>query len=214
MSATAAPDTWSAQGPTALLLLGFLLERGMTEPELAATARERAAEAPAGGAAPGPAEIAGTAAALRAAGLVEAPDGTVQQLTDRGRSEFERRVGLLIATPEQAQPEFFTAVGYLGALDRETAVARLRTRTGLLRSRVDGLAAAMAVGSGIPRLYLIETEYAHRLCSAELAWVEEVLAEIGTGALAWPAVEVTADGWEWEPQAGQATLKSASGGGS
>ncbi|WP_035847273.1 hypothetical protein [Kitasatospora azatica] len=180
---------------TTLLVLGLLLERPMTPSELATTLAERAAESPLGGAlpAPGEPELAAVAAELRSTGLTDGQGA----LTDRGRAEFEHRVGELLATPAEEQPAFFTAVGYLGALDRSDALAGLRLRSERLRERAGQLAAARAAGTGIPRLFLIETEYAHRMCLAELAWVQEVLGEIGAGTLAWPRIEVTERGWEW-----------------
>ncbi|MFH8638128.1 PadR family transcriptional regulator [Streptomyces goshikiensis] len=186
---------------TILLTLGLLLERPMSPAELAATALERAAGSPLRPATPTAAEFATAATALRHAGQTAGHPGSHSEthaLTDRGRAAFGERVAASLAAPDPAQPAFHTAVGYLGALERDTAVAALRARTRGLRDRAAELETALAAGAGIPRLFLIENEYALRMCRAELAWVEEALAETGTGALAWPRVEVTGDGWQWE----------------
>lgn len=192
-----------ADSPSALLALGLLLERPMAPDELARTAAERAADGPLDALpTPGPQEFAAVADALSGAGLTEAvahADGTAQALTDRGRAEFARRVVARLGAPDRQPPAFLTAVGYLGALDPGSATAALRERVGRLRERAGRIERALAAGDGVPRLFLIENEYALRMCRAELVWVEEVLAEIGAGTLAWPRVRVTENGWEWEP---------------
>ncbi|MCS0639599.1 PadR family transcriptional regulator [Streptomyces sp. LP05-1] len=202
-SSTAAPALPGADSPAALLALGLLLERPMTPDELARTAAERATDSTLEGLlAPEPQEFAAVAGALGAAGLTEAvarADGTAHALTDRGRAEFARRVVARLATPDRRPPAFLTAVGYLGALDPERATAALRERVERLRERARRTERALAAGAGVPRLFLIENEYALGMCRAELAWVEEVLAEIGAGTLSWPRVRVTENGWEWEP---------------
>ncbi|MCX4851929.1 PadR family transcriptional regulator [Streptomyces sp. NPDC051658] len=194
--------------PLALVFLGLLLERPMTPRELARTLAERAADSPVEGPpAPAPTECAAVARALGEAGLTETvahADGPAYALTDRGRSEFARAVVTRLATFDRQPPAFLTAVGYLGALDEDRATGALRERAGRLRERAARIERALAASDGIPRLFLIENEYALRMCRAELGWVEEVLSEIGAGTLAWPRVRVTENGWEWEPEDGAA----------
>nr|AYU66249.1 TjhR3 [Streptomyces aureus] len=202
---TAATQT-AAASPLALISLGLLLERPMTSRELALTAAERAAGSPVEGLpTPGPREFAAVAGALGEAGLTETvahADGPAHALTERGRSEFARRVVARLARPDRQPPAFLTAVGYLGALDEDRATEALRERAGRLRERAARIGQALAADGGVPRLFVIENEYALRMCRAELDWIEEVLAEIGAGTLAWPRVRVTENGWEWELDAG------------
>ncbi|MFG2718557.1 PadR family transcriptional regulator [Streptomyces sp. NPDC048416] len=197
-----------AQSASALLALGLLLERPMTPRELALTAAERAADSPLECLPePGPEEFAAVADALSAAGLTEAvagAEGPAHALTDRGRAEFARRVVARLGAPDGQPPAFLTAVGYLGALDPGRATGALRERVERLRERAARIERALAAGDGVPRLFLIENEYALRMCRAELAWTEEVLAEIDCGTLAWPTVRVTENGWEWEAAGGAA----------
>jgi hypothetical protein len=197
-----------AASPLALLSLGLLLERPMTPRELARTAAERAADSPVEGPpAPAPEEFAAVAQALGEAGLTKAvthADGPAYALTDRGRSEFARYVVARLATVDRQPPAFLTAVGYLGALDEDRATGALRERAARLRERAARIGQALAASGGVPRLFVIENEYALHMCRAELGWVEEVLAEIDAGTLAWPRVRVTENGWEWEPQDGPA----------
>jgi hypothetical protein len=39
----------------------------------------------------------------------------------------------------------------------------------------------------VPRLFVIEAEYALHMDRAELAWVTEVIGQIEDGSLGWPA---------------------------
>ncbi|MFH8571840.1 hypothetical protein [Streptomyces sp. NPDC017993] len=188
-------------GPLTLLTLGLLLERPMTVQELVDTARERAADSPVGARTPTEREFASATVELRHAALTSGhptPGGDAHALTARGRADFAHRVRALLATADEPQPPFHTAVGYLGAMEREAAVAGLRARVVALRERAARIDATLAGGSGIPRLFLIENEYARHMCGAELNWVDGILEEIGSGALTWPAVEITEDGWRWD----------------
>ncbi|MFD8492859.1 hypothetical protein [Amycolatopsis sp. NPDC059657] len=172
---------------TILLTLGLLLERPMSPAELADTAVERT------GSGPDAAEFATVTTRFRASGLTTAVGGA-DALTGEGKAEFERRVVALLSTPEPGT--FFTAVGYLGALDRETAESALRVRVENLRAQEKQFA---DTPPDIPRLFVIENEYGAHACRAEREWIERTLAEIEAGDLTWPVVEVTEEGWQWEP---------------
>jgi hypothetical protein len=198
---------WGTGEPLALLTLALLLERPMTARELAEMARQRAEDSPVCALTPTEAEFARAAVELRHAAMTcghPAPGRDAHVLTDRGRATFRQRVCALLGVPDDAQPSFHTAVGYLGALDCAAAVAALQARVPVLRERAARIDAALVGGAGIPRLFLIENEYALRMCRAELEWVEQTLENIASGALVWPHVEVTENGWEWHRDSGSA----------
>ncbi|WP_028810370.1 hypothetical protein [Streptomyces flavidovirens] len=190
--------------PLTLLTLALLLERPMSATDLAATAGERAGASPLGAPTPTAAEFAEMTTALRHAHLTcghPRPESDVHALTERGRVAFARRVAALLATADDEHPAFLTAVGYLGAIDRDSAVSALRVRATRLRERAAHIEAASAGGARIPRLFVIENEYALRMCRAELGWIEETLEDIRTGSLVWPRVEETANGRQWDTEA-------------
>ncbi|QFZ24781.1 PadR family transcriptional regulator [Saccharothrix syringae] len=135
--------------------------------------------------------------ALERAGWIEAretvrvgsrPERTVYRHTDVGRAEFVRWVEELVRVPGAEYPKFLSAVGYLGALGPEGAVSALRERAARLREQLAGARAEhrRVLDGGLPRLFLVEGEYAVRMGEAELAWVEEIADEVESGALAWP----------------------------
>ncbi|MFE9250415.1 PadR family transcriptional regulator [Streptomyces sp. NPDC007088] len=180
--------------PVVLAVLGLLLERPSHPHQMLSELRHRSAHH---AAAISRGTLYNTVAALAEAGWVaeedrqragNRPERTVYALTAAGRTELVRRLDLQIRTPERDFPQFLGAVTYLGALGPEGATAALSERVRLLAERTAGdeerLAAALA--GGVPRLHVIEAEYALSLARAESAWIGAVLADIRSGALAWP----------------------------
>jgi DNA-binding PadR family transcriptional regulator len=110
------------------------------------------------------------------------PERTTYQITDAGRAELQDWLRELIAEPEREYTRFEAALA-------DCAVLSPRELTGLLRQRLDALEAANAEhqtgletwGAGLPRLFLIESEYQLALRRAETEWVREVLKEFTDG---------------------------------
>ncbi len=118
------------------------------------------------------------------------PERTVYAHTEAGRQEFVAWLDELIRIPVREYPKFLSAVSYLGALGRERARAALVERADRLAAEVRKVREqwSAVVDSGqVPRLFMIEMEYAWHVLEAERAWVGEVIADIDNGALAWPA---------------------------
>lgn len=135
---------------------------------------------------------------LERAGWIEAretvrvgarPERTIYQHTPLGREEFVRWVDELIRVPADEYPKFLSAVSYLGALGPQGAVAALRERADRIRTSLaeirQGHREVLEAGE-VPRLFVVETEYAAWMLAAELGWLEEITGDITTGRLAWP----------------------------
>ncbi|GAA1290251.1 PadR family transcriptional regulator [Saccharothrix xinjiangensis] len=141
--------------------------------------------------------------ALERAGWIEAvetvrvggrPERTVYRHTGTGGAEFARWVDDLVRVPATEHPKFLAAVTYLGILGPEGAAEALRERAGRLRAELDELRAehrAVLDSGRVPRLFVLEVEYAVRVLEAELGWVEEIVDDVESGRLAWPAAENT-----------------------
>jgi len=116
------------------------------------------------------------------------PERTVYALTPEGATELKSRLDTEIRTPGREFSAFLGAVSYLGALGQKGAAAALSERAAVLRERVDGDAQRLdeVHADGVPRLFVIEAEYALAQARSEIAWVESTVAEIRSGALAWP----------------------------
>ncbi|WP_235030112.1 PadR family transcriptional regulator [Nonomuraea solani] len=133
-------------------------------------------------------EKAGWIAAQETARVGGRPERTVYAHTPLGQEEFLRWLDELVRVPADEYPKFLSAVTYLGALGREGAAEALRERSGRLRGQVEDIRRGHQEAlSQVPRLFVIEAEYALRVMEAELAWVDETIAEIEAGTLAWPA---------------------------
>ncbi|MEZ0109708.1 DNA-binding PadR family transcriptional regulator [Catenulispora sp. EB89] len=181
--------------PLALAVLGLLLEQPMHPHAMVGALRERGMDA-AFKLTTG--SLYDTVRALVRDGWIEVdgteqagnrPVRTVYRHTAAGRDGFTDWLDELIREPAPEYPRFLSAVAYLGALGRPRAAEALRERAAALRERIaQGAEAYRAAREehGVPRLFVIEAEYAAALAQAELEWVERTAAEIEQGTLAWP----------------------------
>jgi DNA-binding PadR family transcriptional regulator len=113
------------------------------------------------------------------------PERTVYAITDAGRAELRDWMHELVAVPEKEYPRFEAALSVLAVLSPDEVTALLRER---LRALDESVAAAraeleQALAGGLPRLFLIEGEYALAMRRAEAAWVGSLLRELADGTL-------------------------------
>jgi DNA-binding PadR family transcriptional regulator len=135
---------------------------------------------------------------LADAGLIEAaettregnrPERTVYRLTDQGESSFPAWLTDLVATPIEEHESFAVAIGLLGYLPTSVALQALQVRTTGLRAVIAALDVQLAEMSALlPRVLLLELEYARSVRQAELAWVDSVTKDMLAGRLAWDAL--------------------------
>jgi DNA-binding PadR family transcriptional regulator len=132
-------------------------------------------------------------------GLIEAqetrrdgrlPERTVYRLTDAGRIELHDWLTELLSTPVRDYPAFQAALSFLPALPPDHVVALLSERAAHLEAELAQAAASRELlhKHGLPRLFWVETEYEAVLREAELGYVRQLIADIGSGSL---------DGLEW-----------------
>jgi DNA-binding PadR family transcriptional regulator len=177
--------------PVALAALGALLERPMHPYQLASVLAGRGVPVNRG-------SLYDTVDAMTRAGWIEArpaeragarPRRTPYALTESGRAELARRLDSQIRAPRREFPEFLGAVSHLGVLGPERAADALSDRAAALAALIAEherrLDEATGVG-GVPRLFVIEAEYALAMLRAERAWVLALTEEISSGSLAWP----------------------------
>lgn len=111
------------------------------------------------------------------------PERTVYAITDAGRTELGDWVRELISTPEPEQTKFQAALSVMAVLSPSEAIALLRRRLEALRKRTgEDRALLDRTGTDVPRLFLIEEEYALAIVEAEAAWVRGVLGELESGS--------------------------------
>jgi DNA-binding PadR family transcriptional regulator len=130
------------------------------------------------------------------------PERTVYRLTEAGEVELRDWMRELVGQPEREYRQFETALSLIGVLGPDEAIDLLRKRA----MRLDGLAAAgeamvHEVAQTIPRLFLIEGEFAAAMLRAESAWIKGLLAEVTSGEFpgmeAWRRQHAQDGKWSW-----------------
>ncbi len=134
--------------------------------------------------------------ALRRADLIEIretsrqerrPERTLYEATDRGREALKSWVRAGLATPAREFPEFPAVLSVLyGVREAEHLRALLEARVTALEAR---LAELTVPAPGIPRLFLLESEYMSAVVRAEIAWLGGVIADLRAKRLTFPSVE-------------------------
>lgn len=176
--------------PVVLAALGALLERPMHAYQLAGVLAGRGVPANRG-------SLYDTLEAMTRAGWVEPrpaqrdgarPQRTPYALTRAGQAELARRLDRQVREPRREFPEFLGAVSHLGVLGPERAAEALTERAGRLAALIaaDQRGLDEALAGNVPRLFVIEAEYALALLKAERDWVLALARDVTSGRLAWP----------------------------
>ncbi len=171
------------QNPLALAVLACLWERPMHPYEMATTLKERhkheSIKLNYG-------SLYTVVDALVGARLIEAretvresrrPERTVYELTAAGAAELETWLADLLGTPVKEFTRFEAALSLMAALPPDRVAGLLEERMRRLEAEEARLAAAIegAASEGVPRLFLIEAEYALSMREAERAWVGKLV---------------------------------------
>ena len=117
------------------------------------------------------------------------PERTTYRITGAGRAELTDWMRELLSVPEREYPRFEAALSDAMVLPPDEVVALL---TGRLQT-LDAANAAyqgelQALGTKLPRLVLIESEYHLAMMRAEAEWVRGLLKDIADGTL--PGVDI------------------------
>lgn len=175
--------------PAVLAVLGALLERPMHPYQLAGVLAE-------GGIPVNRGSLYDTVQAMARAGWLAAqpaeqdgsrPQRTPYALTASGQGELARRLDRQIRVPKPEFPEFLGAVSHVGVLGPDGAARALRERADRLAARIADVERRLAGAlTRVPRLFVIEAEYAAAMDRAERAWVLSLAEQIENGELSWP----------------------------
>jgi DNA-binding PadR family transcriptional regulator len=178
--------------PLALAVLACLFERPMHPYEMATTLRERGKDQ---SIKLNYGSLYTVVEALQQHGLIVAqeteragrrPERTVYRLTDAGRMELIDWVSELLSRPVKEYTRFEAGLSLAGVLPPEDIAALLAQRCRHLEMEiVQGRSLLQLSGQrGLPRLFVIESEYQLTMREAELAWTRKLAEEITSGALA------------------------------
>lgn len=177
--------------PLALAVMNLLAERPMHPYEMKSTMKERGHDQVIrlkGG------SIYDTVERLEQGGFIEAhetsregrrPERTVYAITESGRDEIMAWLRELLAQPVNEYPQFGAALAFFAVLDKDEVVRLLKLRSALLDGRVVGEERQLKtfMEMGLPRLFLVEGEYALAMKRAELEWVRRLIDDIEVGQL-------------------------------
>lgn len=116
------------------------------------------------------------------------PERTAYAITDVGRAQMRDWLRELLGEPQKEYPLFAAALSLVVALPPDEAIAMLEQRLAALDAEIGSDEAEMKKWSQhVPRLLLIEGEYAGAMRRAEATWVRALLTEIEGGAM--PEIE-------------------------
>ena len=110
------------------------------------------------------------------------PERTVYDITDAGRAKLLTWLRTAIAGPGREFPHFPAALSLASLLGPHELRTALAARAEWLHQR---LAHLERPAPGVPRLFLLESEYMAAAARAELQWVGAVLADLESGELDW-----------------------------
>lgn len=113
------------------------------------------------------------------------PDRTIYELTDSGRQTFRTWLREALATPAREFPEFPAAISFMPLLAPEDALLQLEARAAALADRLEQLDVSQYLAEGLPRLFLLESEYMQAALTAELGWVQALIGDIRANRVTW-----------------------------
>jgi DNA-binding PadR family transcriptional regulator len=114
------------------------------------------------------------------------PERTVYRITGDGQAELEDRLRELVGRPVKEYPAFEAALSLAGVLPPDEIIMLLTDRLQLLEVELAGARATLRElvdEQRLPRIFLIESEYAVAMKQAEAGWVRGLLKELADGTL-------------------------------
>jgi len=178
------------RNPLALVVLSQLCERPMHPYEIAAQMRQRGLH-----------EVIklnygalyAVVESLLESGLIASqettregrrPERTVYEVTAAGREMFTGWLREIIRQPAREYPIFTAAIALMGGLPMPEALSLMRERALLLERSIGEAEASHAVWlQTVPRIFMVEAEFAIHMKKAELEWVRRIIDDIEHGRI-------------------------------
>jgi DNA-binding PadR family transcriptional regulator len=119
------------------------------------------------------------------------PERTVYRITENGLDELDDWMRELLSRPVKDYPRLVDALSFLAVLTPDDARARLEERCVILEAEIAALDSVLKQLHGsIPRLFVVEEEYARAMRKAELQWVRALVDDLRSGSLTWDLDEL------------------------
>jgi DNA-binding PadR family transcriptional regulator len=123
------------------------------------------------------------------------PERTVYEITEQGGQALQAWLTELLSTPRNEYPVFPAALSFLMLMAPPQARVVLERRAVVLEERLAALNRELEQYSeALPRVTMLETEYAWAVTGAELAWVNGAIDDLRTGQLTWSADDFSTAG--------------------
>lgn len=113
------------------------------------------------------------------------PERTVYEITDSGRTITLEWMRQMLSTPTLEYPEFPAAVSFLPLLAPEDAMQQLALRVKAIEAEIQRVDRGLQEASAVPRLFLLESEYARALLATELSWTRAVVEDLRAKRITW-----------------------------
>jgi DNA-binding PadR family transcriptional regulator len=138
-------------------------------------------------------------AQLERAGLIEPvatgregrrPERTVYRATESGLDELQDWMRDLLVEPTNEFPRVVAALAHLAALTPAESRELLERRGLLLEAQVAAFEVGLRGSADLPRVFVVEAEYALALRRAELTWLRSTIEDLRDGRLTWDREEL------------------------
>lgn len=114
------------------------------------------------------------------------PERTTFEITRAGRDALTAGVRDLVAAPVPEFPRFVAGLAELDTLDRDAAVAALRSRVAALEADIADMASRRADGTARP-MHLTALDYLLATSRTTLDWLRDFADALESGRLDWRA---------------------------
>jgi DNA-binding PadR family transcriptional regulator len=128
------------------------------------------------------------------------PERTVYTVTEAGRRAAEDWTVQMLSSPRKEFAEFTAGLAHLPALTPAQALAALETRLADRFAELNRHRADLAGHPDLPRVVLIEVEYAIAHLQSDVHWIAALINDLRSGTFTWSTEELFALAQRFEAQ--------------
>jgi len=113
------------------------------------------------------------------------PPRTIYEITEDGSREMVDWLTEMIGVPAKEYPQFLAGLSFIPALTPEDALAAFQLRATTLELQLAQMRATLVAArdAGLPRLFMVETEFEEQLIETELQFVTALIKDMTSGNL-------------------------------
>jgi len=113
------------------------------------------------------------------------PPRTIYEITEDGSREMVDWLTDMIGVPAKEYPQFEAGLSFMPALTPDDALAAFQLRANTLEIKLAQVRATLVAAreAGLPRLFMVETEFGEQLIATELHFVTGLIKDLRAGDL-------------------------------